>query len=164
VQECALHAAADQNAHIQGRTQSAGTIQSGYTLVIALREPFLRFLQDGQLLPRRLSLAADAVGLAIAGSTIYVALSDSSLTLYDISTMSRRSGIPLPAPPLALACLPHPQGSLVAVAMRNCSVVVYHGASAISRHEMDARVLGLHGGAHLSASSCGCRHDSLLPP
>jgi hypothetical protein len=115
-------------------------------LVVALREPCLRFLRDGNLLPRRVSLAADAVALAMAKSTVYVALTDLSLSLYDIPTLSRQSGIPLPAAPLAMTSLPHPQGPLVAVALRNCSVVVYHGTVAISRHETDARVLGLHGG------------------
>ena len=104
-------------------------------------------LRDGRLLPRRLSLAADAVGMAICGTSLYVALSSSSLSLYDVTSLSRKSGIALPAPPLALTALEHPAGHLAAVALRNCSVIIYHGAVPVSRHETKARVLGLFGGA-----------------
>jgi hypothetical protein len=104
------------------------------------------------------------VAIALAGPTLYLALSNASLALYDAATLSRVTAVPLPAAPLALAALPHAQGPLAAVAMRDKAVLLFKGAVPVSRHETAARVLGLHGGAlplprpiHYDAPSSCCR-------
>lgn len=128
------------------RCASAGTLQGGYTLFVAQRAPFIRVIRDGHVHSRRISLDADAVAITTCGHTLYVALASSLLALYDVASLSRRSGVALPSPPLALATLSHPNASLAAVALRSCTVLLYNGSIPISRHETCARVLGLYGG------------------
>jgi hypothetical protein len=116
---------------------------------VAQRVPFIRVIRDGHIHSRRISLDADAVAIATCGHTLYVALTSSLLVLYDVASLSRRSGVALPSPPLALASLSHPSAQLAAVALRNCTVLLYNGSMPISRHETCARVHGLYGGVPL---------------
>ena len=113
-----------------------------------MRTARLRVIRDGALMARCITLPAIAAGITIAGPTLYAAVADVSLQLFDVATLARRTGVVLAAAPVAIATVPHAATPLVAVALRDSSVVVFNGASAVGRHSLNACVLGLFGGVH----------------
>lgn len=134
-------------------------------LFVTLRSAFACVIRDGGQQPRRIALAGTAVGTAVAAGTFYVAVPTGDggvLELFDTATATRRTTVTLPSAPVAATALPHAAMALVAVALRDCAVIVYSGATPVSRHTTTDVVLGMHGGActhtpELSVpSTCRC--------
>lgn len=128
----------------------AGTLESTYALFVTLRSPFTCVIRDGAQQPRRIALAGTAVATAVAAATFYAAVPTGEggvLELFDTASAARRTTVTLPAAPVTAAALPHAAMVLVAVALRDCAVVVYNGATPVSRHMTSDVVLGMHGGA-----------------
>lgn len=119
-------------------------------MFVTLRTPCVCLIREGQP-QKRFTLAGTAVATALAASTFYVAVPTAGgggvLELFDTVTTLRRTTATLPASPVAATALRHTAAPLVAVALRDCAVVVYSGATAVSRHTTADVVLGMYGGA-----------------
>ena len=97
---------------------------------------------------QRITLQSVAVGVAVAAGCFYASISSGSLDVYTVSTGERNGSVLLPCTPVALTTVPHVSGDLVAVAMRDCGVLLFSGKTPISRHETPHIVLGMFGGVH----------------
>ena len=91
-----------------------------------------------------------AVGVAVAGGSFYAATSSGTLELYSATTGNRNGSVILPSSPVALTTVPHVSGALIAVALRDCGVLLFGGKTPVSRHETPHVVLGMHGGVATS--------------
>ena len=111
-----------------------------------LRTAVLRVIRDGHLEEKSIRLPAVAVGMAVAGECIYTALSSGTMDVFTVGSGSRDGTVLLPSTPVALATVPHSSGTLIAVALRDCAVLLFSGKTPISRHETAHAVLGMYGG------------------
>lgn len=139
----------------------AGAFETTYTIFVTFRSAFVSIIRDGQPLAQRIALAGPAVGTAVAGSTFFAAVATGPagvLELFNTATAARRTTVMLPSAPVATAALPHAATPLVAVALRDCSVLVYNGADPVSRHTTAQVVLGMYGGAACSCARSWCYH------
>lgn len=126
---------------------AAGSVETGYTIFVTLRNGVVRVIRDGELEERHITLPAVAVGVAVAGEDFYAAVSSGTLELYTANTGERSGAVMLPSTPVALTTVPHASAALVAVALRDCAVLLFCGKTPISRHETQHVVLGMFGGA-----------------
>eukprot|EP00892_Ulva_mutabilis_P006281 jgi/Ulvmu1/4024/UM189_0008.1 len=133
-----------------------GALETTYTIFVTLRSPFVSIIRDGEPLPRRIALAGTAVATVVIGASFYAATGTGDggvLEVFDAATAARHTTVALPVAPVAAAALPHSSAQLVAVAMRDCAVVVYNGATAVSRHTTADVVLGMFGGPLMTEES-----------
>lgn len=126
---------------------AAGSVESGYTIFVALRNGAVAVIKDGELQDRHITLAAVAVGTSVSGENFYAAVSSGTLDLYTADTCARNGSVLLPSTPVAMTTIPHAPADLVAVALRDCAVLLFSGKTPISRHETPQVVLGMFGGA-----------------
>jgi hypothetical protein len=132
------------------RFECTGSMESGYTVFVTLRNGVVRVIRNGELQERQIRLSAVAVGVAVADEKFYVANSAGSLDLYSVDTATRKGSVCLPSSPVALTTVPHASATLIAVALRDCAVLLFSGQTPISRHETPKVVLGMFGGMRAS--------------
>lgn len=118
-----------------------------HTIFVATRSGCIQVLRDGVLLPRRLGLESHAVAMAVAGPQLAVPCMASTLVMFNVVTLVRTASLALPSQPQAMAVIQHSSAALVAVALRDCSVMLFSGTTCVSRHTLSSRVAGLYAGA-----------------